>query len=46
MDKAGAYGIQGAGGTFVQKYEGDFENVMGLSTQSVMEMLKELGEWK
>lgn len=46
MDKAGAYGIQGAGGTFVHKYEGDFENVMGLSTESVVKMLKELGEWK
>ncbi len=45
MDKAGAYGIQGAGGTFVEKYQGDFENVMGLSTKSVIEMLQEMGEW-
>lgn len=31
MDKAGAYGIQGAGGTFVRRLTGDFDTVMGLS---------------
>ena len=29
MDKAGAYGIQGMGGSFVEKIEGCFFSVMG-----------------
>ena len=29
MDKAGAYGIQGTGGAFVESIQGDFYNVMG-----------------
>ncbi len=43
MDKAGAYGIQGAGGAFVQKIEGSFENVMGLPVQRLAEELRQFG---
>lgn len=41
FDKAGAYGIQGEGGKFVTHLSGDFENVVGLPTVLVREMLEE-----
>ena len=40
MDKAGAYAIQGKAGAFVEKIEGSFENVMGLPTQALEQMLR------
>lgn len=43
MDKAGAYGIQGLGGQFVEKIEGPFDNVVGLPVDLVKKMLKEFG---
>ena len=43
LDKAGAYGIQGAGGAFVRRIEGDFYNVMGLPVCALCEMLEEIG---
>lgn len=48
MDKAGAYGIQGMGGSFVESFCGEFESIMGLSvtlTRALIdEALKEEGK--
>lgn len=35
LDKAGAYAIQGIGQKFVEKYVGDFDNVVGLPLQAL-----------
>ncbi|HIU43361.1 MAG TPA: septum formation inhibitor Maf [Candidatus Ventrousia excrementavium] len=43
LDKAGAYGIQGVGGAFVHRIEGDFYNVMGLPLCTLCKMLEEIG---
>ena len=40
MDKAGAYGIQGGAGKFVEALEGSFENVMGFPVDEVERMLR------
>ena len=45
FDKAGGYGIQGAGGNFIQSYQGSFKNVMGLPIELFEKILKEQG-WK
>lgn len=42
MDKAGAYGIQGLGGKFVEKFEGPFDNVVGLPMDIVKSLLAQL----
>lgn len=42
MDKAGAYGIQGRAGFFVERLEGDYCNVVGLPLYLTGQMLKEL----
>ncbi len=42
MDKAGAYGIQGAGGCFITKINGCFYNVMGFPLNRIYTSLKEL----
>ena len=43
MDKAGAYGIQGFGGVFVEYIKGDFYNVVGLPINKLKYMLREMG---
>lgn len=43
MDKAGAYGIQGYGATIVQRIEGDFFAVMGLSLVRLVSLLGQHG---
>lgn len=41
VDKAGAYGIQEAAGSFVEKIEGDFYNVVGLPLCRLCQILRE-----
>ena len=43
MDKAGAYGIQGFGATIVDRVDGDYFAVMGLSLKQVVRLLRQLG---
>jgi septum formation protein len=43
MDKAGAYGIQGNGGIFVEKIHGCYYNVVGLPLNRLYFMLREMG---
>lgn len=40
MDKAGAYGAQGAGGAFIQRIDGDFFTVVGLPVTLMLRMLE------
>jgi septum formation protein len=39
-DKAGAYGIQGSAGLFIEGIEGDYYNVMGLPLNTLYKMLR------
>ena len=43
MDKAGGYGIQGYGATIVDRVDGDYFAVMGLSLNRLVRLLKRLG---
>lgn len=45
LDKAGAYGIQGFGGRFVERIDGCYFNVVGLPLARVYRNLEEFG-WK
>ena len=42
-DKAGAYGIQGLAGMYIDRIEGDFYNIMGFPMARVHAMLKSIG---
>lgn len=42
-DKAGAYGIQGLAGAFVQRIEGSYSGVMGLPLCETVEILHDFG---
>lgn len=41
MDKAGSYGIQSGGGKFVEKIEGDYDTVVGLSVNLTRRLIDE-----
>ena len=43
MDKAGSYALQGTGGFFVTKVEGDFSSVVGLPLPKVYVLLRRAG---
>lgn len=43
MDKAGAYGIQGLGGVFVEEINGDYYSVVGLPLNKLNKTLREMG---
>ncbi|MBO8462928.1 MAG: septum formation inhibitor Maf [Firmicutes bacterium] len=42
MDKAGAYGIQGEAGMFIERIDGDYYNVVGLPIAKVVQEMKHL----
>ena len=46
LDKAGAYGIQGFGGLLVEKFVGDYTNVVGLPVARLVRALDELSDGK
>jgi predicted house-cleaning NTP pyrophosphatase (Maf/HAM1 superfamily) len=41
MDKAGAYGIQGKGGSLVAGYNGEFDTVVGFNMTLLQRLIKE-----
>jgi septum formation protein len=43
MDKAGAYGIQGAAAAFVERIDGCYFNVVGLPVSLAVDMLQQFG---
>lgn len=42
MDKAGAYGIQGIASKFIEKIEGDYNNVVGLPVSRLYQKIKNI----
>jgi MAF protein len=45
MDKAGAYGIQGRAGMFIESISGSYSNVIGLPMALTRKMLKQLPQY-
>lgn len=41
-DKAGAYAIQGAGASLVERTEGDYDNIVGLPVSKLLELFPDL----
>lgn len=44
MDKAGAYGIQGRFAAYIDKIEGDYNNVVGLPVAALLHEIKKMEE--
>lgn len=42
-DKAGAYGIQGLGGAFIERIEGSYSAVVGLPMRETWQLLRDFG---
>jgi septum formation protein len=42
MDKAGSYAIQGIGKKLIESYDGELNNIIGLPTKEVDDILKEV----
>jgi septum formation protein len=43
MDKAGSYGIQGLAGKFVERIDGEFDTVVGLSVKTTLNLMTKCG---
>ena len=43
LDKAGSYGIQELPPNYIEKFEGSFENIVGLDPEAVKKVLRQLG---
>ena len=41
-DKAGAYAIQGGAAVFVERFEGSYDNIVGLPTEALSGILKDM----
>ena len=42
MDKAGSYAIQGIGSKFIEYYDGDYDNIVGLPMKLLLEKLSSI----